>query len=133
MSGKSVALCLSSLALSLATAPVVLATGLSPAPYYTAKTVSFITNMSHHDFTAAESDFSNAMRQGIPPDKLHLLWDSIVSLNGPLEKIGAWHLVNGHGKTVETVNTEFEKGPMKLTVTFDAAGKISSYRIARAR
>lgn len=128
---QPIALYVSALVLGFATATATFAASPSPTENYTAQAVAFITNMSARNFTAAEADFSDQMKQGIPPGKLNLLWDGIVALNGPFEKAGTAHLMHEGHKTVAVVETEFKHRPMKLTVSFDAAGKISGYRLAR--
>lgn len=109
-----------------------LAAGNPPASSnLTAKAETFIQTMAKGDFTAAEADFTDQMKQ-VTSDKLKGIWDGIVLQAGAFQKTAATKTVHEYGYTTVIVDTAFKNQTIGLAVTFDSFGKIGGLHLVPA-
>ncbi|MGH8280239.1 MAG: DUF3887 domain-containing protein [Gammaproteobacteria bacterium] len=117
---------------ALAVPVVALASGTAPAnSNLTVKAETFIQTMAKGDFTAAEADFTDRMKQ-VTPDKLKGIWDGIVLQAGAFQQTGATKIVHAGGYTSVIVDTEFKNKTIGFAVTFDNSGKIGGLHLVPA-
>ncbi|MGH8293509.1 MAG: DUF3887 domain-containing protein [Gammaproteobacteria bacterium] len=99
---------------------------------YTATAVTFINSMAKGDFSAAETNFTDQMKQAAPPDKLKGIWDGIILQAGAFQKTGATKIVHAGGYTTVIVDTKFKNKIIGFAVTFDSFGKIGGLHLVPA-
>lgn len=89
------------------------------------KAAAFIHTLAKGDFDAAEADFTDQMKQEVPPTKLREIWQSLVSNIGPLQDTGDSKTEVEDGYTTVVVRGDFKSRALGIAVTFDSARKIA--------
>lgn len=93
---------------------------------------AMISSMAKGDFNAAETDFTDAMKQAAPPAKLSEIWSAITAQQGEFEKISSTKTLAKDGYLNALVETQFKNGVLVFNVTFDSAGKIAGFHLLPA-
>lgn len=96
---------------------------------YVTQAQAMITSMAKGDFNAAETDFTDIMKQAAPPAKLQEIWSAITAQQGDFEKISGTKAVAKDGYLNVLVETQFKNGALVFNVTFDSAGKIAGFHM----
>lgn len=99
---------------------------------YVTRAEAMITSMAKGDFNAAETDFTDVMKQAAPPAKLQEVWSAITAQQGDFEKISGAKTVAKDGYLNVLVETQFKNGTLVFNVTFDSAGKIAGFHLLPA-
>jgi len=89
------------------------------------KAVSFVRTLAKGDFKAAEADFTDQMKQAVPPAKLGEVWQTLISQVGPFQDTGDSRTVVQSGFTTVVVKTDFKSRTLGIAVTFDSARRIA--------
>ena len=89
------------------------------------KAVSFIQTLAKGDFKAAETDFTDQMKQAAPPAKLAEVWQRLISQVGPFQGTGDSNTVVQNGFTTVVVKADFKSQALGIAVTFDSARRIA--------
>jgi hypothetical protein len=91
----------------------------------TARAVAYVQTLAKGHFKAAETDFTDAMKQAAPPDKLGEMWQSLISRFGPFEDTGETRSYVQSGYTFVIVKTDFKSRALGIRVVFDSARRIA--------
>ncbi|MGB9430310.1 MAG: DUF3887 domain-containing protein [Gammaproteobacteria bacterium] len=97
-----------------------------------AKAETFVHSMASGNFTAAEADFTDQMKQAAPPLNLKQVWGMLVQQAGAFQKTDKTETVITNGYTSVIVNTEFKDKTLGIAITFDSAGKIAGMHFVPA-
>ncbi|MGH8320074.1 MAG: DUF3887 domain-containing protein [Steroidobacteraceae bacterium] len=89
------------------------------------KAVAFIRTLAKGDFEGAEADFTDQMKQEVPPAKLREIWQGVLNNLGPLQDTGDSKTEVKDGYTVVVVRGDFKSRALGIAVTFDSAQRIA--------
>jgi hypothetical protein len=89
------------------------------------KAVAFVRTLAKGDFEAAEADFTDQMKQEVPPAKLRAIWQGLLNAIGPLQDTGDGKVDVQDGYTTVVVRGDFKSRALGIAVTFDSAQRIA--------
>jgi hypothetical protein len=113
------------LALALLLPAGVRAAGEAAQRTLQSRAVAFVETMAHGHFKAAESDFTEQMRQAAPPPKLGAAWRGLLSHLGAFQSTGKTQVVDVAGFTGIVVRANFKLRALGIRVVFDSTGRIA--------
>jgi hypothetical protein len=90
------------------------------------KAVAFVRTLAKGDFAIAEADFTDQMKQEVPAEKLHQVWQSLLNNLGPFQDTGDSKTVVQDGYTTVIVRGDFKSRALGIAVTFDSTERIAS-------
>lgn len=88
---------------------------------------AFVALLEKGDFDKATGDFSKAMLNVLPADKLKDIWEKIVGTVGAFQKQLSREVEKDGRRDVVIVTCQFEKTIMDLRVIFDKDSKITGF------
>lgn len=91
----------------------------------TSGAIAFVRMLARGNFDGAEADFTDQMKQALPPAKLSEVWTGVQSQAGPFQDTGDAKTVVQGGYTTVVVTTKFKQQAIGIAVTFDSARKIA--------
>ncbi len=126
------ALALAASAAAIIAAPCAAAERPSQAAIEKAARALF-TAMAEGRFEDATTDFDEAMRTALPPDKLQASWETLVKQAGAFKGQGRTRVANEYGYDVVYVRLDFEGSALDGRVVVAADGRITGLWFVPAR
>jgi hypothetical protein len=90
---------------------------------------AFVALLAKEDYKKAVKDFSDAMNEKLPPEKLQELWNAIIAQAGPFKKQAGTRITEIMEYHPVYVTCEFEKVTLDLKVAIDGAKKIAGLSV----
>jgi uncharacterized protein len=92
-----------------------------------------IDRLAKADFQAAASNFTDAMRAAIPPEKLSEIWTLLQAQMGAYERRTGVRTQKQEPYEMALVTVEFQRSTVDFKVTVDDQGKIAGFFIAGSK
>ena len=89
------------------------------------KATAFITLLSSGRFTQAATIFDEKMTEGLPPEKLELVWKALQMQLGSFNSTGETWTNKRKGHTIVFVRCLFERGSLLAKVVYNPKGRIA--------
>ncbi|MGH8283701.1 MAG: DUF3887 domain-containing protein [Gammaproteobacteria bacterium] len=89
------------------------------------KAEAFVHMLAKGDYTTAEAEFTDQMKQGLPADKLKTVWVQLLTQVGVYTGTGETETATIRGDTVVLVKTKFKEVALWAQIAFDKSGKIA--------
>ena len=93
------------------------------------KALGFVQAWAKGNVNALEADLTNQMKQATPPTNFGKLWQKMISRFGAFQGTGKTKTVVKNGLTTVIVEADFKKQALGFALTFDAAQKITLFRL----
>ena len=89
------------------------------------RAVAFVRTLAQGEFQTAEADFTEQMKQGLPPQRLAAVWQQVLSQAGPFQDTGNSTTAVQAGYTIVVVRADFKSRALGIEVAFDPERKIA--------
>lgn len=96
-----------------------------PSATFSDQAVTLVNELATGNYAEAEANFNARMQQGLPTEKLKVVWEQITTQAGAFQKTGETQSVKYGSDTVILVKTLFKNGALWTQVAFDPSGKIA--------
>ncbi|OGC92722.1 MAG: hypothetical protein A2W25_06910 [candidate division Zixibacteria bacterium RBG_16_53_22] len=94
------------------------------------RAAQIVTQLSKHDFAAAEADFDSTMKAALAGEKLSEAWNGLQGQVGQYKGQKSTRAEEYAGYRLIVVTAEFEKADIDIRVAFDAAGRVAGLTFA---
>ena len=99
--------------------------GMAQADDLASRAAQIVTQLSKHDFAAAEADFDSTMKAALAGEKLSEAWNGLQGQVGQYKGQKSTRAEEYAGYRLIVVTAEFEKADIDIRVAFDAAGRVA--------